>query len=110
MANLTGEIVIRKGKTGIGYYTSKVHKNENGEIDDKLFITVYLPFGTELEDFTRIKIIKGFDSYYPVRDEDNKVIKRNPTYVIQEYEIVQKVEDDMNKHEEFEGNIDDLPF
>lgn len=111
MANLAGEIIIRKGKTGIGYYTSKIHKNENDEIDDKLFITVYFPFGTELEDFTKIKIIKGFDSYYPVRDEDNKVIKRNPIYIIQEYEIVQEVKDtDINKPEEFEVNVDDLPF
>jgi hypothetical protein len=93
---ITGDFMIFKGE--YGYSTAISKKNEDGTYD-KMYLSIQLPKGTELENKTRINVAKGFISFYKTKNG-----LAVPKFVIQEFETEQESED----YEENFGN--DLPF
>lgn len=75
--NITGETMIFKNE--YGYATTISRKNLQGEYE-KMYITIQLPKGDELENMTIINIAKGFMSFYK---DKNGLAK--PKLVVQEY-------------------------
>jgi hypothetical protein len=63
--NITGETLIFRNE--FGYSTSISRKNQDGEYE-KMYLSVQLPKGVELENKTKINIKNGFLSYYNTKD------------------------------------------
>lgn len=59
--NITGETLIFRNE--FGYSTSISRKNQNGEYE-KMYLSVQLPKGVEIENKTKINITKAFLSFY----------------------------------------------
>ena len=59
--NIIGETLIFRNE--FGYSTSISRKNQDGEYE-KMYLSVQLPKGVELENKTKINITKGFLSFY----------------------------------------------
>ena len=73
------------GKTH--YRAGLANKLQNGEYD-RAYIDVRFPKGTELENKTKIKIKKGFLSFYNAKDIEDKI--HTLCYiVVQEFEEIQ---------------------
>lgn len=63
--NITGKTMIFKSE--YGYSTAISNKNQNGEYD-RMYLSIQLPKGTELENKTIIDITKGFLSIYKTKE------------------------------------------
>ena len=105
--NITGKTMIFKND--YGYTTSINKKNQNGEYE-RMYISIQLPKGVEVENKTMIDIKEGFLSFYNTKDGLPKlkiVVMKISTedldYEKQEREAIQN-----------EGNYEvsqfDLPF
>ena len=96
--NITGKTMIFKSE--YGYSTAISNKNQEGQYD-RMYVSVQLPKGAELENKTMIDITKAFISFYKTKEGLPKL-----KLVIIEYDILNKVE----QNNEFEFTQDDLPF
>lgn len=63
--NILGKTMIFKSE--YGYSTAISKKNQEGQYD-KMYLSVQLPKGIELENKTMIEITKGFLSFYNTKD------------------------------------------
>lgn len=101
--NISGEIKIFKNE--YGYSTTVSNKDINGNWD-RMYITVQLPKGQELDSGTVILITKGFLTFYKDKSGFGK-----PKAVIQEFMVIGQEEQptsvDIN---ELNAYGDDLPF
>lgn len=94
--NITGKIMIFKSE--YGYSTAISNKNQEGQYD-KMYVSVQLPKGVELENKTMIDITKGFISFYKTKEGLPKL-----KLVILDFETENKIEPTEAEI------IDDLPF
>lgn len=62
---ITGQTIIFKNE--FGYSTSISKKNEDGTYD-KMYLSIQLPKGTELENKTKINITNGFLAFYKTKE------------------------------------------
>ena len=92
--NITGKTLIFKND--YGYTTTISKKNQNGEYE-RMYISVQLPKGIELENKTMIDINKGFLSFYK-----NKQGLSQIKLVVMEYQTENEIQDN--------DYINDLPF
>ncbi len=95
--NITGKTMIFKSE--YGYSTTISKKNQDGSYD-KMYISVQLPKGIELENKTNIEIKKGFLSFYLAKGGGNKL-----KFVVMDFDTEQK---EQVQEEEVFGT--DLPF
>lgn len=63
--NILGKTMIFKSE--YGYSTAISNKNQEGQYD-KMYVSVQLPKGVELENKTMIDITKGFISFYKTKE------------------------------------------
>ena len=96
--NISGEIIVYKNE--YGYYTTIRNKNIEGNYD-KMYVTIQLPKGQELENKSVIIIEKGFLSFYKDKNGLPKV-----KAVIREFDIIGI--DDLEVNENYSDN--ELPF
>lgn len=99
--NISGQTMIFKGE--YGYSTSISKKNEDGTYD-KMYLSIQLPKGIELENKTKINITNGFLTFYK-----NKEGLPKPKIVVMQFESEYKeqAEDITDDIMSFDG---DLPF
>lgn len=99
---LTGDFMIFKGE--YGYSTAISKKNEDGTYD-KMYLSIQLPKGTELENKTKINITNGFLTFYKTKEGLPK-----PKIVVMQFESEYKeqTEDITDDVMSFDGS--DLPF
>lgn len=102
--NITGETLIFRNE--FGYSTSISKKNQNGEYE-KMYLSVQLPKGIELENKTKINITKGFLSFYK-----NKQGLPQVKIVVMEYKTDEEVQEREAIQNEQNYNYDfgQLPF
>lgn len=103
--NITGEILIFRNE--FGFSTSISRKNQNGEYE-RMYISVQLPKGIELENKTKINITKGFLSFYK-----NKQGLSQVKIVVMEYKTDEELQEREAIQNEQNYNYDfgnDLPF
>lgn len=100
--NITGETLIFKNE--YGYSTTVSNKDKEGNWD-KMYITIQLPKGQELENRTKISITKGFLTFYK---DKNGMAK--PKAVIQEYSVLEHGEAFNEVFSAENLSDDDLPF
>lgn len=102
--NVSGEIMIFKNE--YGFSTSISRKNQNGEYE-KMYLSVQLPKGVELENKTKINITKGFLSFYK-----NKQGLPQIKVVVMEYKTDEEVQEREAIQNEQNYNYDfgQLPF
>ena len=103
--NVSGEIMIFKNE--YGFSTSISRKNQNGEYE-KMYLSVQLPKGVELENKTKINITKGFLSFYK-----NKQGLPQVKIVVMEYKTNEEVQEREAIQNEQNYNYDfgdGLPF
>lgn len=62
---ITGQTIIFKNE--FGYSTSISKKNEDGTYD-KMYLSIQLPKGIELENKTKINITNGFLTFYKTKE------------------------------------------
>ena len=98
---LTGDFMIFKGE--YGYSTAISKKNENGTYS-KMYLSIQLPKGTELENKTKINITNGFLTFY-----ETKAGLPKPKIVVMQFESEYKEqpEDITDDIMSFDG---ELPF
>lgn len=95
--NITGKTMVIKGDYGYSCILS--NKNQNGEWD-RMYLSLQLPKDVELENKTKIDIIKGFLSFYKTKEGLAK-----PKIVVMEYNILQE-----QKNNDFQVDDTQLPF
>lgn len=95
---ITGKTMIFKSE--YGYSTAISNKNQEGQYD-KMYVSVQLPKGAELENKTMIDVTKGFISFYKTKEGLPKL-----KLVIQEWEFIRNT----TQQNDFIGTSDDLPF
>lgn len=102
--NISGEIMIFKNE--YGYSTSISRKNQNGEYE-KMYLSVQLPKGVELENKTKINITKSFLSFYK-----NKQGLPQIKVVVMEYKTNEEVQEReaIQNEDSYEMNFGNLPF
>lgn len=103
--NITGKTLIFRND--YGYTTTISKKNQNGEYE-RMYISVQLPKGIELENKTMIEITKGFLSFYK-----NKQGLPQIKVVIMEYKTDEEVQEREAIQNEQNYNYDfgdGLPF
>lgn len=102
--NVSGEIMIFKNE--YGFSTSISRKNQNGEYE-KMYLSVQLPKGVELENKTKINITKSFLSFYK-----NKQGLPQIKVVVMEYKTDEEVQEREAIQNEQNYNYDfgQLPF
>lgn len=102
--NVSGEIMIFKNE--YGFSTSISRKNQNGEYE-KMYLSVQLPKGVELENKAKINITKGFLSFYK-----NKQGLPQIKVVVMEYKTDEEVQEREAIQNEQNYNYDfgNLPF
>lgn len=98
---LTGDFMIFKGE--YGYSTAISKKNEDGTYD-KMYLSIQLPKGIELENKTKINITNGFLTFYKTKEGLPK-----PKIVVMQFESEYKeqAEDITDDIMSFDG---ELPF
>lgn len=99
--NINGKVIIYKNT--YGYSTAISKKNEDGTYD-KMYLSIQLPKGTELENKTKINITNGFLAFYKTKEGLPK-----PKIVVMQFESEYKeqAEDITDDIMSFDG---DLPF
>ena len=102
--NITGETLIFRNE--FGYSTSISRKNQDGEYE-KMYLSVQLPKGVELENKTKINITKSFLSFYK-----NKQGLPQVKIVVMEYKTDEEVQEREAIQNEQNYNYDfgQLPF
>lgn len=102
--NIIGETLIFRNE--FGYSTSISKKNQNGEYE-KMYLSVQLPRGVELENRTKINITKGFLSFYK-----NKQGLPQVKIVVMEYKTDEEVQEReaIQNEDSYEINFGNLPF
>ena len=102
--NIIGETLIFRNE--FGYSTSISRKNQNGEYE-KMYLSVQLPKGVELENKTKINITKGFLSFYK-----NKQGLPQIKVVVMEYKTNEEVQEReaIQNEDSYEMNFGNLPF
>lgn len=70
-------------KNDYGYSTTISSKKQDGTYE-KMYVTIQLPKGVELENKTMILILDGFLSFYKTKDGLSKI-----KIVVQKYEIAE---------------------
>lgn len=100
--DITGEIkILKRNYEGKDLYsTSLTNKNIDGTYEN-YYISAQLPKGAILENNTKIKVVKGFMSFYR-----NKNGLPQPKAVIQAFEVVKPL-DTTPRYEENIGHYDD---
>jgi hypothetical protein len=96
--NITGKTICYKNE--YGYSTAISNKKQDGTYE-RMYISLQLPKGVEVENKTYIEITKGFLTFYPTRD-GNKIPKI----------VAMEIKQDEPKQETFEEAYvpDILPF
>ena len=106
--NISGKTMIFKSE--YGYSTTISKKNQDGEYE-KMYLSVQLPKGVELENKTMIEITKGFLSFYNTKEGLPKIKIVVMEYKIDEEEQYKQEERQAIQDEEIYGiSQDDLPF
>ncbi len=106
--NITGETLIFRNE--FGYSTSISRKNQDGEYE-KMYLSVQLPKGVEIENKTKINIIKGFLSFYNTKEGLPKL-----KIVVMEYELdeesknVQQEREAIQNEQNYDYDFGQLPF
>lgn len=102
--NITGKTLIFKND--YGYTTTISKKNQNGEYE-RMYISVQLPKGIELENKTKINITKAFLSFYK-----NKQGSPQIKVVVMEYKTNEEVQEReaIQNEDSYEMNFGNLPF
>lgn len=102
--NITGETLIFRNE--FGYSTSISRKNQDGEYE-KMYLSVQLPKGVELENKTKINITKGFLSFY---NDKNGLSK--PKIVVMEYQTDEELQEReaIQNEQNYDINYGELPF
>lgn len=102
--NIIGETLIFRNE--FGYSTSISRKNQNGEYE-KMYLSVQLPKGVELENKAKINITKGFLSFYK-----NKQGLPQIKVVVMEYKTNEEVQEReaIQNEDSYEMNFGNLPF
>lgn len=102
--NIIGETLIFRNE--FGYSTSISRKNQNGEYE-KMYLSVQLPKGVELENKTKINITKSFLSFYK-----NKQGLPQVKIVVMEYKTDEEVQEReaIQNEDSYEMNFGNLPF
>lgn len=102
--NISGEIMIFKNE--YGFSTSISRKNQDGEYE-KMYLSVQLPKGVELENKTKINITKAFLSFYT-----NKQGLPQIKIVVMEYKTNEELQEReaIQNEDSYEMNFGDLPF
>lgn len=77
--NISGKTMIFKSE--FGYSTTISKKNQNGEYE-RMYLSIQLPKGVELENKTNIEITKGFLTFYQTKEGLPKI-----KIVVMEYKI-----------------------
>lgn len=85
--DVLGKTMIFKGD--YGYYTTVSNKNQDGTYDN-MRVSVQLPKGIEMENKTKLNILKGFLSFYKSKDGLPKI-----KIVIQDYSFEEQNDDDL---------------
>lgn len=112
--NISGKIrVFKNNVNGVDLYsTSIVNKNKDGEYE-RMFISVQLPKGTDLQNGTEIIIIQGFLTFYNDRNNMQK-LKAVIQCFKEEKDLIEKQEEReaIQNESNYESNYydDDLPF
>lgn len=96
--NIIGKTMIFKSE--YGYSTAISSKNQEGQYE-KMYVSVQLPKGIELENKTMIEIQNGFITFYKTKEGLPKL-----KLVIMKFEK----EDKIDGNDVFELTSDDLPF
>lgn len=107
--NILGKTMIFKSE--YGYSTAISNKNENGEYD-KMYLSIQLPKGVELENKTIINITKAFLSFYNTKEGLPKikvVVMEYTTDAEEQYKQEEReaIQNEGSYEEVFGG---DLPF
>ncbi len=68
--NITGKTICYKNE--FGYSTAISNKKQDGTYE-RMYVSLQLPKGVEVENKTYIEITKGFLTFYPTRDGENKI-------------------------------------
>lgn len=99
--NISGNTMIFKGE--YGYSTAISKKNDDGTYD-KMYLSIQLPKGTELENKTKINITNGFLTFYQTKEGLPK-----PKIVVMQFEpeYKEQAEDITDDIMSFDG---ELPF
>jgi hypothetical protein len=107
--NINGKVIIYKNT--YGYSTSISRKNQDGEYE-KMYLSVQLPKGVELENKTKINITKGFLGFYNTKEGLPKIKVVVMEYILDEESKNIQQEREAIQNEEFYGAISesDLPF
>lgn len=82
--NISGKTMIFKSE--YGYSTAISNKNQEGQYD-KMYVSVQLPKGIELENKTMIEIQNGFITFYKTKEGLPKL-----KLVIMDFETENKIE------------------
>ena len=103
--NITGRTLIFK--SNYGYTTTISSKNQDGTYN-KMYVSVQLPKGVELENKTYIEITKGFLSFY----EDKNGLPKVKVVVMEFQEDYEKEEREAIQTEStaIDYTEDSLPF
>lgn len=78
--SITGEIIVFKSDKG---YSTAINSKDREGNWDRMYISIQLPKGQEVENKTTIEITKGFLSFYK---DKNGMAK--PKVVVQEYKVL----------------------
>ena len=106
--NISGKTMIFKSE--YGYSTTISNKNQEGQYD-KMYLSVQLPKGIELENKTMIEITKGFLSFYQTKEGLPKIKIVVMEYKIDEEEQYKQEERQAIQDEEsYELDENSLPF
>lgn len=95
--NITGKTKIYKGM--YGYSCSISNKNQDGTYE-RMYVSLQLPKGVEVENKTYIEIIKGFLAFYKDKNGMSKI-----KIVVLDFNYIND-----NKNNNSDYNQNDLPF
>ena len=105
---ITGKTMIFKND--IGYSTSISNKKEDGTYD-RMYISIQLPKGVELENKTFINVTEGFLSFYKTKEGLPKL-----KLVVQKYELdaeeqyAKEEREAIQNEDSYDITRSDLPF
>lgn len=106
--NINGKVIIYKND--YGYSTAISNKKQDGTYE-RMYVSLQLPKGVELDNKTNIEITKGFLSFYNTKDGLPKIKVVVMEYKIDEEEQYKQEERKAIQEEEIYGiSQDDLPF
>lgn len=102
--NIAGKTMIFKSQ--YGYSTTISKKNQDGEYE-RMYLSVQLPKGVEIENKTKINITKAFLSFYK-----NKQGLPQIKIVVMEYKTDEEVQEReaIQNEDSYEMNFGNLPF